>query len=250
MAVEAMKSRLLVGQVRHRRFAPVQHRLSTGLFMMAIDPKELKQLSQEVRFFGQRWWHPARFKRGDYIGQQGDITQAVFAKIGEITGDEIAKGRVMMVCHLRYWGLYFSPVNFYYVYDQEEHWQYLVAEVSNTPWLQRHYYVLKVDPNQPGYWQHEKAFHVSPFNPIEQTYDWQVRPLDERLLIQLSVRDANKIFDATLALKAQPFDSRHLGRLLLKTPWLTLKVLMGIYIHAWRLWRKGATYYPNPHADQ
>lgn len=44
----AISSRLFVGNVRHRRFTPVEHSLNYQLFMPAIDLDELTQLEKEV----------------------------------------------------------------------------------------------------------------------------------------------------------------------------------------------------------
>ncbi len=92
---------------------------------------------------GEKWWHWARFRRQDYLGQ-GDLKAAVQDKVHELTGERI-EGKVLAVVHLRYLGLYFSPVNFYYLYDHQGEWRYLLAEVSNTPWNERHYYALPAE---------------------------------------------------------------------------------------------------------
>ena len=47
----------------------------------------------------------------------------------------------------------------------------IVAEITNTPWLERHAYVLPVStaiPKPPLLeWRFAKAFHVSPFMAME-----------------------------------------------------------------------------------
>ncbi len=84
-----------------------------------------------------------RFRRNDYCGR-GNLKQALFDKLFELTGEKLS-GRTVAVIHLRYLGLYFSPVNFYYIYDEENEWRYVIAEVSNTPWNERHYYAIPVE---------------------------------------------------------------------------------------------------------
>ncbi|MDG2685781.1 DUF1365 family protein, partial [Vibrio parahaemolyticus] len=166
------QSQLFIGNVRHRRFTPVKHELNYSMFMPAIDLDEIGVLEKKVWGFGTRWWHWARFKRDDYLGE-GSLKKAVQNKVAELTGVRCS-GKVLAVCHLRYLGLYFSPVNFYYLYDQKGEWQYLLAEVSNTPWNERHYYAIAADPKDEDFgWEQDKAFHVSPFNPIDQLYRWK-----------------------------------------------------------------------------
>ncbi|CAM2974243.1 Plasmid partition ParA protein [Vibrio mytili] len=240
-----MNSRLFVGNVRHRRFTPVTHELNYALFMLAIDTDELEELEQRVWGFGTRWWHWARFKRSDYLGE-GGLKEAVQAKVAELTGTQCT-GKVIAVCHLRYLGLYFSPVNFYYVYNQQGEWMYMLAEVSNTPWNERHYYVVSAnkDDEHAG-WEQDKAFHVSPFNPIDQRYHWRIKPLTEKLNIHLECHKDEKHFDATMTMKAKAFCSRSLLRCLIGTPIQTVKVMVGIYWHALKLWIKGAPFYSHP----
>lgn len=245
MEDEAMQSRLMVGTVRHRRFTPVEHALNYPLFMACIDLDELPQLTKNVWGFGDKWWHWARFHRQDYLGS-GELKQSVQDKVFELT-DERVCGKVLAVCHLRYLGIYFSPVNFYYLYDNDGQWRYLLAEVSNTPWNERHYYAIQAEAGEQGCnWQHDKAFHVSPFNPIEQQYVWKLKPLTSSLMVHLECHRNDKEFDATLAMKEQSFNSKNLLKLLIKTPVMAVKVTIGIYWHALKLWLKGAPFYSHP----
>lgn len=239
---EGKGSCLYVGDVRHRRFTPVQHALNYRLFMPCLDLDELELLQSKVWGFGTRWWHWARFKRDDYLGS-GDLKQAVFNKVLEL-GGETTKGSVKAVVHLRYFGIYFSPVNFYYIYDESGKWCYLLAEVSNTPWNERYYYLL--DANDQETWRHAKAFHVSPFNPIEQEYVWKIKPIDQRLSIHLECHRSHKEFDATMKMAREPLCSRVLLKHLIVTPIMAVKVTVGIYWHALKLWIKGAPFYSHP----
>ena len=52
-------------------------------------------------------------------------------------------GPIRLLTHLRYFGHCFNPVSFYYCYDAAgERVAAVVAEVTNTPWGERHAYVL------------------------------------------------------------------------------------------------------------
>lgn len=240
------RSHLLVGNVRHRRFTPVEHALNYHLFMPCLDLDEIEALQRKVWGFGQKWWHWARFKREDYLGS-GDLKQAVLDKVHQMSGQTI-EGSVKAVIHLRYFGIYFSPVNFYYIYDHQGEWRYLLAEVSNTPWNERHYYLL--DAQDESTWKHNKAFHVSPFNPIEQQYQWKIKPLNNKLSVHLECHRERKEFDATMKMSKHPFSSKVLLKHLIVTPVMAVKVMTGIYWHALKLWIKGAPFYSHPKYKQ
>jgi len=241
----ALSSKLLVGNVRHRRFTPKKHELSYSLFMPCIDLDEWPALAEKVWGVGDRWWHWARFNRNDYLGQ-GALKQSVQQKVYELTGNKV-EGKVLAVIHLRYLGVYFSPVNFYYLYDTDGEWRYLLAEVSNTPWNERHYYAIPAEQGDDGEnWRHEKAFHVSPFNPVDQQYQWRLKPITDSLMVHLECHKQGKVFDATLAMKAQEFSSKSLFLLLVKTPIMAVKMTAGIYWHAFKLWVKGVPVYDHP----
>ncbi|CAM2885818.1 DUF1365 domain-containing protein [Vibrio rarus] len=240
-----MKSALMLGEVRHRRFTPVKHDLNYPIFMPCIDLDEMETLQQTVWGFGQRWWHWARFRRADYVGE-GCLKSAVQRKVLQLTGESYS-GKVLAVVHLRYLGLYFSPVNFYYVYDDKGQWRTLLAEVSNTPWNERHYYAISAQPGiNSENWQHEKQFHVSPFNPLQQQYVWKLKPLSRRLLVHLECHRQTKEFDATLMMKGYPFTSKNLIKQLISTPIMAVKMIVGIYWHALKLWLKKVPLYAHP----
>ncbi len=241
----SFNSSLFVGDVRHRRFTPKAHELKYTLFMPCIDLDEWSKLSETVWGLGEKWWHWARYRREDYVGH-GDLKRSVQDKVYDLTGVRL-EGKVLAVIHLRYLGIYFSPVNFYYLYDAKGNWKYLLAEVSNTPWNERHYYAIPADKGVDGKeWQHEKAFHVSPFNPIDQQYHWKLKPVTDSLMVHLECHRDGKVFDATMAMKAREFTSQSLLWLLFKTPVMAVKVTLGIYWHALKLWMKGVPIYDHP----
>lgn len=106
----------------------------------------------------------------------------------------------MLLTQLRYFGFHFNPVNFYYCYDRAETLRWVLAEVRNTPWNERHYYAVNGQDARPT----EKAFHVSPFNPMDMVYHWRFNPPDDSLHMHIENHQEAKVFDATLALRREP----------------------------------------------
>ncbi len=118
----------------------------------------------------------------------------------------------------------------------------MLAEVTNTPWGERHAYVM--DPAGGGA---QKAFHVSPFMGMDHTYAWRLGEPGQTLGIGISSdRGGARAFDASLALERRPMDRAALTRILVRHPLATVQTLVRIYTQALRLKLKGAPYFPHP----
>ncbi|WP_395949580.1 DUF1365 domain-containing protein [Aeromonas mytilicola subsp. aquatica] len=232
------------GSVRHRRFAPRSHAFSYGLFMLGLDLDELPGLSQG-RWFGVERAGLLSFRRSDYLsGSEGSLKQAVWDKVAALGGSAEPDGRVLLLGNVRCLGFYFSPVNFYFCYREGEA-RYLLAEVSNTPWNERHYYLLDLAALAPQ----DKDFHVSPFMGLAMRYHWRIRAPAQETLIHIESHPTSgeaKLFDATLALRREPLSRKGLVALLARWPWMTLKVLLGIYWQALRLFIKRTPIFTHP----
>jgi uncharacterized protein len=77
----------------------------------------------------------------------------------------------------------------------------VVAEVTNTPWGERHANVLDARRSE-----HDKAMRVSPFMGMDQRYTVSLAPPGPTLSVHIeSHEDDDKTFDATLNLRRRPF---------------------------------------------
>jgi DUF1365 family protein len=247
-----MHSRLYVGQVKHRRYTPVRHRFSYALFMLYLDLDELPAL------FRKRWlWSVtrpalARFRREDHLGDNAiDLATAVRQLVRDETGIEL-KGPVRLLTNLRYFGYGFSPVSFYYCFDESgDRLEVIVAEVNNTPWGQQFCYVLPESRNQGSAgtkrYLLDKRFHVSPFMDMNIDYDWRFTVPDAKLLVHMkNYREGEPLFDATLSLRERPVNGVNLAGVLIAYPFMTAKIILAIYYQALRLWLKKVPFYPHP----
>lgn len=237
-----MNSALYTGKVFHARHFPKKHAFDYRIFLFWLDLDEIEEVCAQVKGISKNRLSPIRFKRADYLGDEHqDLKTSVLQRMSKLAEKPLT-GKVFLLGQLRTFGLYFSPVNFYYLQQSDGHFSHLLAEVSNTPWNQRHHYLVDLSEQNSC----EKAFHVSPFNPIDMHYQWNIKQPDSRLALTLSCIKKQKHFEASLQLIRQPLNSKHLFRVLLSIPSMTIKTLVGIYWQALKLFIKGVPFYGHP----
>ena len=250
---------LYEGEVRHRRSVPTLHAFRYRLFLLYVDLDELPRL------FARRWfWSTSRpnvawFRRADYLGPSD---RPLADCVRDLVADRLGRrptGPVRLLTHFRYFGFAMNPISLYYCFDADERGERLnavVAEVSNTPWNERHWYVLDArDPSASTVRARaEKAFHVSPFLDMDYDYAFELNEPSESLRVRItnhrrsagSATSSPPLFDAALTLRRRPLDARNLARVLVQHPLMTLRVFIAIYYQALRLWLKRVPYVPHP----
>jgi DUF1365 family protein len=247
-----MKSCIYKGELYHHRYLPRENKFIYKVFFMFLDLEELEHV-----FNGHWLWsvgrsNVANFKRADYLGPADiPLNLAVRDRVEQELGERPA-GPIRMLTHLRYYGHCFNPVSFYYCYDAADtRVEYIVAEITNTPWRERHSYVLslkqKRHTDSDNHFQFAKKFHVSPFMDMDFIYDWHFEEPGESLHIHMTnYKEDKKFFEAVLTMQRREISGAALAWVLIRFPAMTIKVLSMIYWQAFRLWLKKTPYYDHP----
>ena len=248
-----MQSALYTGSVYHRRLGPRPHAFENRVFFLYLDLDELPALARTTRLFSDRGLAPLRFRRRDYLApHERPLAEVARDRVEAALGRRPA-GPVRVLTHVRTFGYVFNPVSFYYCFAAEEDGGGLdavVAEITNTPWKERHAYVLdarRADADGRVRARFPKAFHVSPFYPMEQTYDWRVAAPGARLDVHMSNLEAGEpVFHAGMTCERRELTPAALRRALWRHPLLPLRMHAAIYLHAALLWRKRAPFHTHP----
>ena len=248
-------SALYVGHIRHRRTRPHAHAFRSRMAQLYVDLDELPTLLDGHWLWSLDRRNVAAFHRRDYFGDPAiPLKTAVQSAVEAATGVR-PTGPVRLLAHWRYFGYVMNPVSFYYCFDADgTTLNAIVAEITNTPWGERHAYVLDAaaaerhgTDRRIHAWTFDKAFHVSPFLTMGLHYDWRFEVPGTHLRVHMDVTDAQgSIFDATLVMQRRQLDGAALTRFLFQYPALTAQVAWKIYWNALVLRLKRNPFHAHP----
>jgi hypothetical protein len=244
-------SAIYFGSVVHQRHRPKKHHLRYRVFSLLLDLDELESLDRGLTLFGYN--RPGIFSFWDKDhgrGEKGGLRAWVSAHLADagITAQAI---RVRVLCYPRIFGYVFNPLTVYFCEDGDGRLLALLYEVCNT-FKERHTYVIPAAGITEGAVRHScsKAMYVSPFMPMDCTYDFDITPPGERVTISISEHDLDgKLLFASFSGKHSPLTDGTLSRALFTYPLMTMKVMAGIHWEALRLWLKGVPIHRHRPAD-
>ncbi len=191
------------------------------------------------------------FRQADHGNRDGSDLRLWLKSILDEHGlGAVCDGEGVLMTMPRMLGYVFNPVSFWFCHDRSGGLRAVLCEVSNT-FGERHCYLVHhgdLGPIEPDAWlDGHKAFHVSPFLPVEGRYRFRFRLDAERAHVDVNYYDARGLMLATsVGGQREALTDRGVLRRFLGNPAMTLMVIIRIHWQALHLLCKRARFHPKP----
>ena len=222
--------------------------------MFCFDINNLPNLFKDIKQVSIEQFNWFSFRRKNYLSHpeiplDDYVRQLVVAKF-----DTYPKGKVYLLTNLSCLGYCFNPISLYFIFDNtNQKLDYLILEVTNTPWGDKHNYVLASSSrskNEVYDFQFQKELHVSPFMAMNYDYQFKLKINKQKIIVHMENHiDGKKDFDATLILTASA-QKTAFKKVFRHYPLITYKVVAAIYWQALKLWIKGVPFHAHPKTDK
>jgi DUF1365 family protein len=245
--VTPRRSALYEGRLTHVRRGPAaRHVFSYRLHMLYLDLDEIER-GLRVPPLRQGRFGALSFCRRDYFGHPSRSLKKAILDLVEARLGVRPAGPVRLLTQVRSFGYVFNPVSFYYCFGRDgTTLEAVAAEITNTPWQERHAYVLPANGGEVRA-AFPKVFHVSPFFDMAQRYRWLLTtPGDALTVAMVNEEGGRDVFSATLAMTKRELTRGTLWGAIVRQPAMAWRAHLGIYVQAYRLWRKGTPYFDHP----
>ncbi|MCQ1775716.1 DUF1365 family protein [Neorhizobium galegae] len=238
---ESLKSALFTGHVTHSRLRPKQHKLAYRLYSLLIDLDELDLLDRRLRLFSVDRFNLFSFFPKDRGDRSGSDLRAQVNRSMRAAGVEPDGGPIRILTMPRLLGWAFNPLSVFFCYGKDGSVRAILWEVDNT-FGERHAYMIAVEDRggREIVQQCNKAFYVSPFMDMDLRYEFRVVVPTDWLSIRIETfdRDGLVLTARHLAKRTELTDAA-LARAFVAIPFLTIRVIGGIYWEALKIWLKG-----------
>ena len=243
-----MESALYTGTLFHARSQPRSHQFVFTLTMILLDLDRVESLFSRSKLWVRERLGFVSFRRRDFLpDKHATVKESVIRTVEAETG--IAPdGPVLMLSNLRYWGLQFNPASFYFCFDQSgKELTHILIEVHNTPWGERHRYVLPLGEAGQRVFEFDKAFHVSPFNPMDMKYSCSFDISSNSITVQMeNHKDKQLHIKAVLKLERSELNDEAMTQFARNAWKQPFKIISGIYYQALKLFIKRFPFYSHP----
>ncbi|MDY7026427.1 MAG: DUF1365 domain-containing protein [Pseudomonadota bacterium] len=245
--------------IRHKRYHPKTHEFQYQIGYILVDVDAIESLCSRARFWSFNRFNFCSLNTRHYLPStlnrpELTIRESVEQLIAETHADHSSFTDIKLLTVPRFLWFNFNPVSFYFVYCQaSDQPSYIIADITNTPWGERHAYCLRCQPAGDGkqHFAFHKAFHVSPFMPMNLDYHWRFEVQRAPYRIHMALKrtengEEHLDFVAHMRFKLSAMSAKQQRRYPFSFPWQSLKVVWGIYWQAYKLWRKRIPFFTHP----
>lgn len=244
---------LAEGTVSHRRAEPVGHGFSYPVAMLLTPVNSMERGADRpgTRCGWLKLLAPLVHRRAAAVlsNWPGRSLPLRLQAALDAHGLDATPGPALVLFQPAALGIGFNPVRFVFCLSADGlRIRHVLAEINNTPWNERHTYVLSAaEPAAEVRFDFAKDFHVSPFNGMSQRYLWRFSLDAGSIDIDMRVVEAGReVFSAVMRLRLAPLDAAGVLRLAFRYPLQPLRTLVRIYVQALRLKWRGARFHPHP----
>jgi DUF1365 family protein len=229
---------ICTGTVWHKRYKTKEHE-----FFYQLNTWLIKITAEEYHW--QNLFY--KFRNKDYLRdsykKHRNLQERIFNKLNEFDIKKNNIDDIYLLGQISNLGVYFSPLNLYFCYKNNQ-CRYILCEVSNTPWNERHYYIL--DKNLAL--ETDKNFHVSPFFGIKQKYKWNFNLDNKSINFTIdSYEEQNKVFSASYSANINDIKNK---KIIAKNKFNVFKIYLGIYYEALKLFIKKVPFISHPNSKK
>ena len=228
---------------------------------MWFDPDQLPEITQQSWLWSSGHWNILNLAASDFLKHyHGTIREKASKALLQYANTVLLPTwRIRVLALPRSLGFNFNSVIFYFILDQHQQPVFILSEVSNTPWNEQHVYVHDCQANRKPHadyqrfeFNFEKLFHVSPFMPMDIEYRWHFNLSDQQNIIHMQLyRQQKLIFDASMLFQLDAItlpSQQH--RYAVYHVFEPIKMLLSIYVQAFKLWRKKVPFYRHPQINK
>jgi DUF1365 family protein len=218
---------------------------------MLLDLDELPRLGRNLRLFAYNGRGLFSFRDADH----GDGVRPLRNWVEDClkqAGIDSHKGAIRALCYPRVFGYAFNPLTVFFCHSRDGALKAIFYEVSNTHG-ERHTYVIPVGASETPIIRQacRKEFFVSPFIPMNCSYEFKVAPPGERVSIVIEEQDEEGLLlVAAFSGVRRSLTDGALLRAFFAYPLMTIKIVAAIHFEAVRLLFKRAPMFSHTRAQQ
>jgi len=237
---------LVSAKVFHARVRPRRNRFSYSATYLTVPLSDFARRSEGL--FAIDRANLFNLRSSDY-GEGGEPARWISQVLKDCDVPQ-ADGEVILLTMPRVFGYAFNPVNFWLCHDRNGSLRAVLAEVNNT-FGERHSYLCAHSDRRTiapfDVVAIQKAFHVSPFMPMDGDYSFRFSVEANRIAIQIDLADKDGLLLRTsIAGPIRPMTGAALLQKLFLNPTMPIKVIALIHYQALRLFLKRVRHFPKP----